>query len=345
MVYVSSQVLSLAPRSAVMQSQSDLAKAQQELASGKLADVGLGLGGQSGQLVSIAAQSGRLQGFVDTNALATARLQSTTAAINTMQGTASSYLATLATANPASSSISTVTLSAKSNLNALLSTLNTSVGGQYIFGGINSDVAPTASYDGSAAQSAVAAAFTSTFGFAPDSPSASSINAADLKGFLDTQFASLFSSTSFPGTWSNASDTPITTEVAEGQSVTTSASANGAGFRTLAQAYTMMAEFTGSNFNAAAAQAVIGSARDLLGQAGGALINANADIGVSVNVISDANDRMTAQKTLLDTQAASLQGVDTYALTSRLSSLQTQIQASFELTSELRKLSLLNYLS
>ena len=44
MVYVSTQSLSTASRQSLMQTQSDLTKAQQELSSGKLADVGLELG-------------------------------------------------------------------------------------------------------------------------------------------------------------------------------------------------------------------------------------------------------------------------------------------------------------
>ena len=53
MVYISSLALSSASRASVMQAQSSLAKVQQELSSGKMADIGLGLGSGSAQFVSL----------------------------------------------------------------------------------------------------------------------------------------------------------------------------------------------------------------------------------------------------------------------------------------------------
>ena len=40
-----------------------------------------------------------------------------------------------------------------------------------------------------------------------------------------------------------------------------------------------------------------------------------------------------------------MESVDTYALSSRVTTLQTQLQASYELTSRLQSLSLTNYLN
>lgn len=345
MVYVSSQVLSLAPRTAVLNAQSELTKAQAELASGKLSDVGLALGGRSGQVISMAAQSAHLQGYIDTNTIATARLKSTTAILDNLQSTASAFLATLATSDPSSPSFPTVSLSAANGLDAMISGLNTSVGGQAIFGGINTDTAPLTTYEGSPAQTAVRDSFTSTFGFPPSSPSAATVSAADMKSYLDTQFASLFSASSFSSTWSQASDQTVTTQISDDVTLPTSVSANENAFRVLAQAYTMMREFGTGPLGTAAKGAAVTAATSLLGKAGDGLIDLNANTGLTLSAMTDASDRQSTQKSLLDTQVASLQGVDTYALTTRLSALQTQVQASFELTSELRKLSLVNYLS
>lgn len=60
--------------------------------------------------------------------------------------------------------------------------------------------------------------------------------------------------------------------------------------------------------------------------------------------MSDANDRMTTQIGYLSTQSSDLVGVDPSALATRISGLQTQIQASYEITSQLQQLSLVNYL-
>ena len=53
---------------------------------------------------------------------------------------------------------------------------------------------------------------------------------------------------------------------------------------------------------------------------------------------------MAAQVTYLTTRSAGLVGVDPATLSTQISGLQTQIQASYEITSQLQQLSLVNYL-
>ena len=52
---------------------------------------------------------------------------------------------------------------------------------------------------------------------------------------------------------------------------------------------------------------------------------------------------MAAQITLLSSRASD-DKVDSYSLSTQLSSLQTQIEASYQMTSKLQQLSLVNYL-
>ena len=348
MVYVSTQVLSAAPRGAVMQAQSALTIAQQELASGKYADVGLTLGGQSGQLVSLSQQSSRLESYTVSNSAANTRLTSTTSAIDTLTTAANSVISALTTWNASSPSQNALGLTAQSSLGALTSILNTSVAGQYIFGGINTDQQPVTTYastPASAAKTAVDNSFATQFGFSQTSASAGSVSGTDMQSYLDNQFAALFSASSFSSTWSAASDQTMSTQISDNQTVSTSVSANQTAFRQLAQAYTMLSEFTGQGLSAAAQQAVVTTATNLVGQALSGMTDINAGIGITQSTISDANTRLTTQKGLLDTQVETLQGVDSYALTSQLSTLQTQIQSSYELTAALQKLSLVNYIT
>ena len=72
-----------------MQAQASLAKAQQELSSGRMADIGLGLGAASGQLISLSEQQSRLQSLTDSNALATTRLSATSSAIGALSASPS----------------------------------------------------------------------------------------------------------------------------------------------------------------------------------------------------------------------------------------------------------------
>lgn len=330
-----------------MQAQASLAKAQQELSSGRMADIGLGLGAASGQLISLSEQQSRLQSLTDSNALATTRLSATSSAIGALNASATSFLASLTGASSTGNGSSALSGAAQGALAALVSTLNTSVSGQYIFGGINTDAQPLAPYTASPPSStkqAVDAAFLAAFGTSQTSAAASSIDGPSMQSFLDTSFSALFAPSSFSGTWSAASDQAVSSQISSTETLDTSVSANASPFSALAQAYTMMAEFAGGNLGTAATQAVVQTAAKLISSATAGLTNLGAGVGIAQSSITDANDRMATQISLLSGRVNAMPAVDAYALSTQVSGLQTQIQASFELTSQLQQLSLVNFI-
>ncbi len=144
--------------------------------------------------------------------------------------------------------------------------------------------------------------------------------------------------------WSSASDTLPTAQISTTETVATSVSANNEAFRQLAQAYTMVQNFTGSGFSSDVNQSVIATATSLVTSAIAGLTSAQAGIGLSQTAVSNANDRMSAQIDYLSTQSTNMVSVDPSLLSTQISGLQTQIQASYEITSQLQQLSLVNYL-
>lgn len=348
MVSVSSLTLSSIMRSSVAASQSSLATAESEISSGTYADLGVQLGGTSGHLLSLTEQQNRLAAYTSANTTATTRLNSTAGALTSLQSAASSFLTSLTTASSNGGMTATLQASAKDNLKTLLSTLNTTVAGQAIFGGINSGQTPMTAYTSSPASAnkqAVDSAFQAAFGTSQTSAAAASITGSQMTSFLNGSFANLFSASSYSSTWSSASSQVQTTEISQSHTVNTSVSANDPVFRGLAQAYTMVSELTGSNMSADAQQAVVNSAVNVLTTAMSGLTNMQASVGISQNAILSANDHITAQTNVLSSEAQGMAQVDPYQLSTKISSLQTQIEASYELTSSLHKLSLVNYLS
>ena len=347
MVFVSTQTLMGASRASVMQAQASLSDAQQELSTGKLADVGLSLGTRSATVLSLNLEASRLQTLTDGNTTATTRLQATTSAIGTLQSTATTFLSALSTANPSSPALSSLLTTAQNNLGALTSVLNTTVAGQYIFGGINVTEPPMTAYSASPASAnkqAVDASFQATFGFSQTSASATSVTADQMQSYLDTSFAALFADPAYGASWSAASSTAVSSQISTSQAADTSVTANEGPFRQIAQAYTMIQEFAGTNMNTAASQVVMNTAMTLVSKAIDGMTRVNAGVGVVQSTISDANDRMATQIGLLSGQSSTLQSSDSYALTTQISTLQTQIQASYEVTAKLQQLSLVNYL-
>ena len=77
MTSVSSAALTNAMRYQQMRMQAELVKATKESSTGRVADVGLALGGRAAQSVTFSRDLDRLNVIVDSNGLVTARLAST----------------------------------------------------------------------------------------------------------------------------------------------------------------------------------------------------------------------------------------------------------------------------
>jgi flagellar hook-associated protein 3 FlgL len=347
MTNISSYALAASSRLTVSQAQQALSKAQVELSSGKFADIGLGLGSASGNYVSLNGQQSRLQAIKDSNSTTASTLTAAYSGLDALRTTATSFLASLTQASGTGSVSGTLVATAGGNLDSLISTLNTSVGGNAVFGGIDSGSAPMTAYTdvptASKSKAAVDASFSTAFGIKQTSSDAATISGQAMTDYLNNQFSTLFSS-GYQGTWSSASDTVPTAQISTTETVDTSVSANAAPFRQLAQAYAMVKEFGGSNFGSDAGQAVIAAATSLVSSAVASLTQAQAGIGLSQTAVSDADDRISTQIDYLSTQASDMVAVDPTALATQISGLQTQIQASYEITSQLQQLSLVNYL-
>lgn len=346
MVYVSSPSITQVSRQNIQQIQSKLSDVQSELASSVYADVGLTLGARSSQLVALQQEGASLAAYQSNNTLASTRLSSTVTSLDAVRKAASSFLAALTTASSSGGLTTSLQTNASSSLAALTSALNVSVSGQYIFGGINTGVLPTTTYTSTSAnKTAIDAAFSTAFGVPQTSAAAGTISGADMQSFLDGSYAGMFTAATFTTNWSAASSTVLQSEVMPNQTIDTSVSANATPFRQLAQAYAMVTEFGGSNFGSAASAAVLSTAMGLVSSAVSNLTTLQAGVGIAQTAISDANAALSTQSDVIATQTDNIAGVDGTELSTRLAALQTQLNATYSVTAQLQKLSLVNYLS
>jgi flagellar hook-associated protein 3 FlgL len=74
------------------------------------------------------------------------------------------------------------------------------------------------------------------------------------------------------------------------------------------------------------------------------VVQVQASLGTAEKSITEANARMGLQKKIMDEGIGKLEGVDPAEAKTRVDALTTQIQMSYSLTSQLRQLSLINYL-
>lgn len=341
--YVSTQFLNGALRPSVSKLQSQIADAQLELSSGRLADVGLSLGHQAGYVMSLRDSLGDLQAITDANSVVLARLGSTQTALEGIADGAKRFLGSLLATQTDGSGPQVLQAQARSALASFTSALNTSQQGTYLFGGINGETKPLTGYDQNtqpASRQAVANAFVSAFGIAQSAPGSQAISAAGMQSFLGTAFANLFAAPA----WSAASDRLIESRISTNQTLATSVGANDIAFRDLASAYTMVADLGLKDLNTSAAQAVVTAAIEATQKAVQGLTNLQANAGSIQQTVTDSNAAMATQSAIATTLLDGLEKIDPYAVSTRVNALTTQLETAYSLTARIQKLSLLNYL-
>ena len=173
--FVSTHFLANSLVAPVMQAQSQLTSAMTEMSTGEYANLGLQLGDQSGYELSLKEQVGQLQTMTTGNSVVSTGLSTAQNALSAIQTTAQTTLDNLAGSTQGANSAVSLQDMGQSGLQSLINWANTTSGDQYVFGGINSAVAPMADYystPASAAKTAIDQAFQTAFGVLPTDPGA-----------------------------------------------------------------------------------------------------------------------------------------------------------------------------
>ncbi|WP_192252533.1 flagellar hook-associated family protein [Mesorhizobium silamurunense] len=344
---VSSAAISNALRYQQMRMQAELVKATTESQSGRVADVGLALGGRTTQAVTFQRDLDRLNGIVDSNSLVAARLTSTQDSLGQLSDVAQDLLTALTSAVSGDSSTSITQTAAATALQQMTGILNTSVNGEYLFAGTNTDVKPIDDFSaaGSPAKAAFDAAFSSYFGFTQSDPAAANITAAQMDDFITTAVESQFLGSGWQANWSNATDDQITSRISLSETTQTSVSANEQGIRKLAMAAAMVSTLFAGNISQQGQNTIVSRAQKLVGEAIGGIVQVQSEAGLAQKRVSDASDRMKTQVDLFEKHIIDLEGVDPSEAATRVADLTQHIETSFALTARLQQLSLLNYLT
>jgi flagellar hook-associated protein 3 FlgL len=334
------------PRNAVSKLQGELAKANQEIVTGRYADVGLELGHKTGQGIALRQESAQLDAYTNANALTSRRLGITKMSLDQIRETAETFLSELISLPPHETGARMVRDNATTNLRNLVLQLNTAEGGQYVFAGTNTLEKPLKSYidePESEAKKAVNEAFLTKFGISQTDPGIASISAEDMEEFLNGEFSELFE-TGWEGIWSTAQGGTIESRISPNEKIETSANANEDPMRKLAMAYTLVSDLGLPDMHVETRQVIIGKAMEIMGSITHDIVAIQARIGTAEKLISEANTRMGLQKTIFEEGLGELEGVDPAEAKTRVDGYTTQIQMSYSLTSQLRQLNLLNYL-
>jgi len=349
--YISSIALADSTRSQIMKQTANLNKLQIEMSTLRKADIGLALGSQTGEAVSIRAEFNFLNAIKDTNKLTASRLDVSQAAMGNINTNAQTVMASLIAVRDTNGAANAALAEAKSAMASMTAMLNTQQNGTYLFGGINVGVEPAVDYFAAGApnKAAVENAFVTHFagiypGFTGTDAELAAITPAEMDNYLDTVLPTQFDNVNWAANWSTASDTATTVQIAINETVTSSVSANEQAFRDLAQGYAMIMSTGDESLSDGTYRVVLDKAIEKIGSAINGVTNLMGVLGTSQQRVERASESLDIQTTLLNERINSLESVNKEETAVLLNSALTQLETSYAVSARMQRLSLLNYL-
>ncbi len=336
---ISTAALWNAPRANIARMETDLARLNTELVTGRVADVGLKFGAATVRATTLHIDIRAFSATIESNGIAASRLQNGEAALANLASDAETFLNELITARNTETPIGEI---ARARLDDFLRVANASDGRNHLFAGINSAEPPLRAFE-TAAMGQLDAAFLATFGFARNDPQVAQIGGAAMTGFLNNAFAALFADPDWGTGWSTASDQVIRAHISPNEVIDTSVSINEPATRKLAMVYSMVAHLGVEAMSDEARTVLLDKAIGIAGEAMSGLTELRSKLGLAGERVEAATERLRIQSDVLQQQVARLEGVDTAETKVKIDTLMTQIEMSYALTARIMKLSILNY--
>lgn len=334
-------------RTTVLATQRRVDATAREIGSGRHDDLGLTLGGATRGLVVMRELSSEIATITETNAVAAVGLEHVQAAMTEMIDLANGLFSSATAARHAGGDRSLLVADARARLATLTELVSSTANGAHIFGGTNSASVPMQDYlvePPGTARAAVEAAFTSAFGFAPDDPLASTLTPAQLGTYLDGPYAALFDDAPWTATFSSASDRPLRMRIALNEVIEVPVSANSPEVRMLVSALVGLIDTGLEHMSAETGDALLAHVADRAATAAAGLVERQSRVGLEQMRITRASERLTAQRTVLETELGRRESVDLAEASTRLALLTSRLEAAYAVTARLHRMSIIDYL-
>ncbi len=334
-------------RMTIQASQEELIVKQKEVTTGTFADVGKALGAGASRSLNLTRDVDRLDTILKSNAIVTQRLSSAQQSLTNMSDNIQNAMnAMIALSSSADQTqLEVARKSVESSFSSFTSTTNTSVNGEYLFSGTNTDTKPLAPYTATSdAKASFDAAFLARFGFAQTDAQAANITKTAMQNFLTTDVAALFSDAKWKADWSKASDTNMTSRINTNEVVETSTNSNIQGIRDFAYGSLVAMELLNSPVSAEVRSLISADVISHYGKAITGIDGVRAQLGLPEQRVKISNESLQGQIKIVKTNLNNLQGVDPYEASTRVNVLLQQVETSYNITARIQKLSLVNFL-
>ncbi len=332
-----------------------LQRAGQELATGRKADIFADLGSNAVSTIKMRAREADTQTFMKSNDLIGNKLEAMVLSVDTARDNVQAVLERAIT-NASRPHIDAGSLQrdALAALDTFVAVMNTSHNGDHLFSGLDSDAVPLMRWSQTNAATGLSPqdAITSIYGAGP----VDAATAATIAGQIDLAFASNdavdpnrnFEATMYQGTpaldGGGQPSEQVKAWVNTGQQVTYGVRANDTAFVEAYKGLSMLAVTDVSTLDEDAYVTYMDSVINALSNAQEGMRAISAQIGFNQQIVESAQNQLTDLSLIQRTQIGNYENVDPYEAATRVQGLEIQLQASYEVTSRLSGLSILNFL-
>ncbi|NRB03698.1 MAG: flagellar hook protein [Rhodobacteraceae bacterium] len=353
---ISTYQFNLFNRQNVERSTRELQRAGQEVSTGRHYNIYTELGPRSASAIKLRAREMDTQTYQQSNSVLDTKLQAMLTSVNRLKDGVQNVLeSALANATRPSNGANVLQTEARAALESLVAIMNTSYNGEHIFSGTRSDAPPLVRWDETNANTGLSPEDVMTGIVAGGPPDAAT--AAAMISEIDLVFSSTdtvtparnYEETFYGGTPEldglGQPSVRVKAVLSVGQEMVYGVRANDEPFRDMYKGLAMLASTDVSQItDTAAYEAWMGEVIDSLtaGQQGVTGISAN--IGFNQQIVETAQTRLTDISLIQRTQIADYENVDPYEAVTRMNNLQTQLEASYQVSSRLSSLTFLNYL-
>ena len=310
----------------------DMTRLNQELVTGQVSDVKSVLAGNVSYLAGIENDLRLLEGYQIAAREAASFAGAMQIALDRVQSAGTGYAqdALIVAQNGPEPVLDQLAVDARTELETIISALNTTVGGRAVFGGTATNRSPIA--DAATLLTELQTAI------------AAETSVDDIMLAADAWFAS---PTGFTDTVYTGSDTPLSPfRLADGETVSVSLTADNAALRNVIKSVALSALADGTTLSLSVDQKrelLHRSATDLLGDQDG-LTAARAGIGATQERIDQIQTRTNAQSVSLEFAKGALLNADPYETATKLEEVQFQLQSLYTVTARMSDLSLVNFI-
>lgn len=332
-----------------------LQRAGQELSTGRKADIFADLGSNAVSTIKLRAREADTQTYMKSNEVLGNKLEAMQLSVNTARESVQSVLERAVT-NASRPHIDAEALQrdARVALDTLVAVMNTSHNGDHLFSGLDSDSIPLVRWSDTNATTGLSPedAVASIYGTGPvDAAGATAIAAQ-----MDLAFASNdvgnpnrnFEATMYQGTpaldGGGQPSEHVKGWVNAGQQVTYGVRANDPAFTEAYKGLAMLAVTDVSTMNEDAYATYMENVIGALSNAQEGMLEVVSGIGFNQQIVESAQNQLTDLSLIQRTQIGNYENVDPYEAATRVKSLELQLQASYEVTSRMSGLSILNFL-